>query len=393
MTNVLFVIDSLTCGGAQKSLISLLNNIDYSQYQVELLLFRRGGGFERFLPSQVKVLNVPQYFRFVSGDTSINFKSRVKYHLYRLKTSLKLRLNNITRKKKHSEQIVYTSIKTILNNVGKKYDVAIAYSQGLPTYFIVDKVEADRKIAWINCDYINTLYDKDLDNVFYRSIDTMVTVSSYTYDSISKMKYNYKDKLKVILDIVNPEIITKMSLEEEPREFHQNVLKILTVGRLATVKGYDLAIKAASLLKKGGYKAKWYVIGEGSERKEMERLIDKYELSNNFILLGEKSNPYPYINNCDIYVQTSRKEGFGLTVIEAKILKKPIVCTNFDTAYELINDKVDGYIVSKEENEIFSAIKKFIDNENERKRVICNLNNCKAYSSVNELEKFYEIIN
>ena len=237
------------------------------------------------------------------------------------------------------------------------------------------------------------MYDKELDNKFYNKIDKIIVVSKFIYDSMSKMKYGYKNKLKIILDIVDPKLILDMGLEEEAKELKENNdFKILTVGRLATVKGYDLAVKTARLLKNNNLKFKWFIIGEGPERKEIEELIQEYDVENEVILLGAKSNPYPYMRECDLYVQTSRKEGFGLTVIEAKILKNVIVATKFDTVNELLTNNVDGVIVDKDENSIYEGIKKVINKPDFYNEIKSNVDKIKPYNSINEINKFYDEI-
>lgn len=391
MKKLLFVIDSLGCGGAEKSLISLLNNLDYFNYQVDLLLVSRGGEFESYLPQQVNIIQSPQYFSFLKGK-EVSFKRKLIYSFVRLKTSLKLRLYRLFKKNIHSEQIIYSSVQKCLDLIPKKYDVAIAYSQGFPTYFVSEKVKASKKMAWINCDYINTLYDKDFDYRFYKNIDKMIVVSDYIYDSVSKMKYNYQNKLKIIRDIVDPNMINSMSVSIDVPEMKEEEFNILTVGRLATVKGYDLAMQTAVLLKQKKIKFKWFIIGEGPQRKEIEQDIIFHNLEEEFILLGAKANPYPYMRNCDLYVQCSRKEGFGLTVMEARILEKVVITTNFNTAKELINDSVNGLIVNMDANSLANAIITYIKENNLFNQIKENIINEKKYSSISEVEKFYEEI-
>lgn len=111
-----------------------------------------------------------------------------------------------------------------------------------------------------------------------------------------------------------------------------------------------------------------------------------------FYATWKKLNPYPYIKNCDIYVQTSIKEGFGLTVSEAKILRKPIVCTNFPTAKEIINHNVDGLLVEKNINGIYKGIKKYLDDVKFRQQIIKKLNTTEPYSSIKQLREFYALI-
>jgi glycosyltransferase involved in cell wall biosynthesis len=183
-----------------------------------------------------------------------------------------------------------------------------------------------------------------------------------------------------------------MSLEEDAKEFDKSLVNILTVGRLVTAKGYEKAIEVANLLKNSGYKFRWFGIGEGPERKGLQKLIEEYELNDYFILLGKKINPYIYMKNCDIYVQTSIKEGFGLTVSEAKILKRPIVCTNFFTAKEIIEHEVDGLIVEHDIKSIYKGVKKYLDEKSFKERIMKKLDTTEPYSSVNQLKNFYNLI-
>lgn len=388
---LLFVIDSLAIGGAEKSLVSLLNLINSSKYEIDLLLFKTGGDLERYVPKHINILPIPEYFQYIN-DKKVPLSKSITYLYYRIKTFLSLRVNNYKKNILHSEQVVFRSIKKKIAPIQKKYDVAIAYSQGMPTYFVANKVTASKKIAWINTDYINTLYDKELDYESYKKIDKIIAVSQNTKESLMQLRKEYTDKVDIVLDIIDPNMIYKMAEEDDVDEFDKSFMNILTVGRLVTVKSYSTAIEVANLLKKSGYKFKWFGVGEGPERKRLQELIDEYQLNDCFILLGKKLNPYPYMKNCDIYVQTSVKEGFGLTVCEAKILKKPIVCTNFFTAKEIINHNIDGLVVEHNINSIYDGIKRYIDDSIFRVKILTELNSIEPYNSVNQLSKFYELI-
>ncbi|MBM7604646.1 glycosyltransferase involved in cell wall biosynthesis [Metabacillus crassostreae] len=383
---LLFVIDSLTIGGAEKSLISLLNLIDSSIYEIDLLLIKRGGDLEKYVPSYINILPVPRYF------SSIENKFTFENLYYRIKTSLNLRVNNYKKNVLHSEQVVFKSISRIISPLNKMYDVAIAYSQGMPTYLVANKVKASKKLAWINTDYANTLYDKELDYKSYSKIDKIIAVSEHTKSSVSQLREEYKNKVDLVLDIVDPKMIDKMSREEDAKEFDNSLVIILTVGRLVTAKGYEKAIEVAKLLKHEGYTFKWFSIGEGPERKKLQKLIEDYELQDYFIFLGKKVNPYIYMRNCDIYVQTSIKEGFGLTVSEAKILKRPIVCTSFPTAKEIIQNEVDGLIVDHDIESIYNGVKKYLDEKSFKEKVMKKLDSTEPYSSVNQISNFYNLI-
>lgn len=388
---LLFVIDSLSIGGAEKSLVSLLNLIEPSKYEIDLLLFKRGEDLERYLPKHINILPVPEYFRFLNHEKFAAAKN-ITYSYYKIKTSLNLRLNKYAKKTLHSEQVVYKNLARIIYPIESMYDVAIAYSQGMPTYFVASKVKASKKLAWINTDYVNTLYDKELDYESYKNITKIIAVSQHTKESVMKIRTDYDDKIDIVFDIVNPNLINTMSEEVEIKEFDKTVINILTVGRLVSAKSYESAIGVARLLKDSGYRFKWFVIGEGPERKKLQELIVENDLLDSFFLLGKRLNPYPYMKNCDIYVQTSIKEGFGLTVCEAKILKRPIVCSNFHTAKEIINNNIDGLIVEHNKNSIFNGIKKYLDDSNFREEIVKQLNIEEPYNSINQLNKFYQLI-
>lgn len=388
---LLFVIDSLIIGGAEKSLISLLSMIDSSKYEIDLLLFKKGGDLEKYVPKYVNMLSVPEYFRFINKE-KLPISKNIPYFYYRFKTSLSLRLNNYKKNTLHSEQVVFRSLKKIISPIHKKYDVAIAYSQGMPTYFVANKVTASRKLAWINTDYINTLYDKEIDCESYKKMHKIIAVSQHIKESVSRIRKEYNNKIDIILDIIDPNMIYKMAEEHVVNEFDKSSVNILTVGRLVTAKSYDTAIEVTRLLKDSGYKVKWFGIGEGPERNRLQELIDKYELNDYFILLGKRLNPYTYMKNCDIYVQTSIKEGFGLTVSEAKILKRPIVCTSFPTAKEIINHNVDGLIVNHDINSIYNGIRRYLDDISFKEKVMKELNSIETYNSVDQLKKFYQLI-
>ena len=170
-----------------------------------------------------------------------------------------------------------------------------------------------------------------------------------------------------------------------------SIAKIVTVGRLVALKGYDLAIDTAKLLDKKGVQFKWYVIGEGPERDNIEKLIKKNELEDKFILLGQKANPYPYIKNSDIYVQTSRFEGFGLAIAEAKILEKVVITTNFDTAYNQIDNGQNGIISEMDSVHICNEIIKVINDTDILQRIQSNLIKQKKDNTF-EIEKIYKLI-
>lgn len=385
---LLFVIDSLTCGGAEKSLVTLLNLIDYSKFDVDLMMFKRGGAFESLVPENVHIILAPHYFE----QLQLRKNRKLKNIYYRLKTSFLLRVNGLFKEKYHTEQIVYQSLKSYLKNQEKEYDCAIAYSQGMPTYYVSNHITAKRKLAWINCNYVATKYNKRYDALCYQKINHVVVVSDFIRESLKK--YPFYKKVEVVNDIVDPQLIECLSKLNDQYDggMEYKGLKLLTVARLEKIKGYDLLVKAASRLKKEGLEFKWFIIGEGTERDRINSLCQQYHLENEIILLGQKTNPYVYMKRCDIYVQTSRNEGLGLTVIEAKILEKPIVCTNFSTASSLIEDKEDGLLCNIDEKDIALKILELIRDKELYTMILRNLQVQQKFDTKREIEKVYNLI-
>lgn len=385
---LLFVIDSLTCGGAEKSLVTLLNLIDYSKFDVDLMMFKRGGAFESLVPENVHIILAPHYFE----QLQLRKNRKLKDIYYRLKTSFLLRVNGLFKEKYHTEQIVYQSLKSYLKNQEKEYDCAIAYSQGMPTYYVSNHITAKRKLAWINCNYVETKYNKRYDALCYQEINHVVVVSDFIRESLKK--YPFYKKVEVVNDIVDPQLIECLSELNDQYDggMEYKGLKLLTVARLEKIKGYDLLVRAASRLKKEGLEFKWFIIGEGTERDRINSLCQQYHLENEIILLGQKTNPYVYMKRCDIYVQTSRNEGLGLTVIEAKILEKPIVCTNFSTASSLIEDKEDGLLCNIDEKDIALKILELIRDKELYTMILRNLQVQQKFDTKREIEKVYNLI-
>ena len=168
-------------------------------------------------------------------------------------------------------------------------------------------------------------------------------------------------------------------------------IRILTIGRLVYQKGYEYAIEAAKYLKDKNIDFIWYVIGEGNLRSELEKMVIEYNLQDNFKFLGTFTNPYPFINECDIYCQPSRFEGFGLAIAEARILNKPIVATNFDIVYDQIRDNENGLISEMDGLNLGKKISSLIADKKIYKDIIEVLKSEKVGTEA-ELQKIVSLI-
>lgn len=391
---LLFVIDSLDCAGAEKSLISLLSLLDYSKFDVDLLLFAHGGILEELLPQEVNKLKPLKYTQFTQlhllKAIIHSFKSRnFKMLICRSKFTFKIRLRKYSNVEK--AKVYWECVSEVIDNNQKEYDIAISYAQGVPTFYVANKVKAKRKFAWVNASLKLKDIDKNFQRNYYNQYKKIVTVSDSAKRVFTETYPEFKNKMEVIYDLNSPDYIFKMSdLGNFVYEEYSGI-KILSIGRLAKTKGYDIALDACRKLKERGIDFKWYVLGKGPLENDIKQYIQKYNLGDHFILLGVKSNPYPYIKNADIYVQTSRFEGFGLAIAEARMLNIPVVTTRFDAVFNQMIHEKNGLIVDMDGEAVCNGIIQLIDDQNLRKEIINYLEHEKK-GNIEEIEKFYQLI-
>lgn len=394
MKKIIFVIDSLHCAGAEKSLITLLSLLDYSKYEIDLQLFGYGGALEELLPKEVNLLEPLKYTSFC--DLSV--KSAILQSIEELKfTKLLARLNFTLaiRKNKYSNsqkaRIFWQKASNVIENSEKEYDIAISYAQGIPTFYVADKIKARKKYAWVNVSYRLNNEDTLFQEEYYNKYDNIIAVSDSAKEIFLETFPQYFDKVKIIYDINDSKFITKMA--EIGEKYDDNFLgvRILTVGRLANQKGYDIALEACKILKEKGINFRWYSLGIGPLKDEIEKYIVDNKLEDYFKLLGVKSNPYHYIRNCDIYVQTSKFEGFGLAIAEARMLNKPVVTTRFDAVYNQMVDRKNGLVVDMDAKGVSDGILELINNKELKNEIVDYLTKEKK-GNIEELDKFYELI-
>lgn len=357
---VLFVIESLGCGGAEKSLVSLISLLNRQKYGLFIWMIHPEGAFLSLLPHDIVVVEQPKYNIF----QSILFRlSAVIYSFVR-------RLNNKLGKPKYWGETFYKCRGWAIKAPKGHWDVVFAYHQGLVTYIVADKFHDCKKVGWVNADIFKTGYNIHYNSQFYRKYDCICPVSDILHGLMDERMPEFSEKYLTVWDIINPFMTRELSKQPVPNlRTDTEEFVIVTTGRLHVLKGYDLAVEAALFLKKHGLRFKWYFIGEGSERKNIEEMISSNELQNIVLLLGMQTNPYPYMAQADVYVQTSRHEGFGMTVAEAKILGLPIVSTNFEVIHDQIEHGKNGLIAEMDGEKIGEQILRLVYDDELRERI------------------------
>ena len=388
---VLFVMPGLYSGGAEKSLVNLLNLLDYSKLDVDLLLFKKEGLFMNQVPSEVNILNIPISLKYshspLDGDALKSF-SAVKAGANRVIGTLFSRICYGSNQKQMRWKIFYTRV---IEKLEGHYDVAVAYLHGEASYYVIDKVCADKKILWVHNDYDKIDGEDAFYKAYFNKADYVVSISTRCVEILQKVFPDISGKFCMLPNLTSSSFVKKMSGEYIPKEYETDIPVLLSIGRLSRQKGFDYAIDAAALLKKAGYRFKWYVLGIGELQEELETRIQEKEVDDCFKLLGNRENPYPYIKNCTIVVQSSRFEGKSVVLDEAKILAKPIVVTNYATVKDQITDGKEGLVVSMTPKGIADGIEKMLT-DSALSQNIKEYLSAHEYGNQEEVQKYMELI-
>lgn len=393
---LLFVMPSLSAGGGEKSLINLLHEIDYELFSVDLALFSNKGIFLKQLPKEVNIIQVPGMYNIFTLEVFKSAITFLKQREFRQAWNRMIfsAINRLCINKSVAEQVSWKYVSGSIGQLESQYDAAIGFLEKSSIYFVVDKVNARKKIGWIHTNYTNSGLDPKLDYKYLNHLDYTATVSEECADSLKRNFPSLKDKVRIIYNIISPSNIKSLADIEFNNEVHlytDSYTTLITVARLSYEKGIDMATEACKILVDRGYNIKWFVIGEGQERKNIESLIQQKGIEQNFILLGLKDNPYKYMKKADIYIQPSRYEGKSIAIDEAKILSKPIVVTNFETVKDQICHGENGIIAKSCPEGISQAIEELINNHKYREKLQRNLDK-EIVGTVEEIEKLYQLI-
>lgn len=394
--SILFINESLACAGGEKSLINLMSAIDYDRYDVYLQLFRYGCPWDKYIDHRVNVLPPLPYTCFtelslVQAVFYAILHGKLKWLYSRLRYTLMLRWGKGMFNVRKSV-LFWESQKDCFETIPDNYDYVIAYAQGIPTFYVADKASSSaKKMAWINVTYAPDNPEKDYIENIYKKIDTVTAVSETIKELESDHWPTIKDKLVVFRDLINPNTIIELSKESIELSKVAGRLTLVTLGRLTPQKGYDLALGAAVILKSKGIDYVWYILGCGPLYDEIDRFIKDHDLQDNVKLLGVKENPYPYLRLADIYVQTSKHEGFGIAISEARILNIPVVATRFNTVGMQMKDEKNGLIADLTPEAVADAIIRLNEDKLLFERIKDYLSN-EAKGNLETLPAFYKIL-
>lgn len=398
MKRIFILATDMEIGGAEKALIGFLQSVDYSNYQIDLFLLHHQGPLMKLIPSEVNILpEVAEYSCYSIPIFKVLKKRQFKMFFGRalgiLNSKVFLKKNNIKGINSVDIEYSFKYTKRYLPRIGNgTYDLAIGFT--IPYYIIQEKVEAKTKLAWIHTDYTKIPGDTKSENKLWNRFDYIVSISDSVTQAFVEKYPLLKDKIILIENILTKQFVKEQSKlisvgSEMIRDGDEKI--ILSIGRFTYAKNFDNIPAIADILKKNGIAFKWYIIGYGDQEKNIKEQILKYGVSENVIVLGKKSNPYPYINACDVYIQPSRFEGKSVSVREAQLLEKPVIITDYPTAQSQLNNGVDGIIVPLDNEKCAKSIIEILEDHELCLKIIDYLKD-HDLSNSNEILKVYEII-
>ena len=381
-------------GGAERSLLTLLSLLDYDRFDVDLFLFKRAGLFFDRLPAEVNLLPHSRDF----ADFTLPFSASVKALLRRGRFGLLLDRVRYTRTLRRfgdnllqADARAWRFLRRALPADLPVYDAAVGYLEGNPNYFAADHVNAKIRVGYIHNDYVKLGLSAELDRPFVEKLDRFVTVSPECANVLAQQFPEAAAKIRVVENIISPAVLQKQA-QQTPPEFEKTAAKkLLTIGRLNPQKGYELALDAAEKMKRDGVAFCWFCIGAGELKEKLERAIAEKNLTDCFVLLGERPNPYPYIAHCDVYVQPSRYEGKSIALDETKCFARPIVATKFSTVFDQLTDGKTALLAEMDGADIAAKIEALLADETLCKTLSENLKNEKV-GNEEELQKFYALL-
>lgn len=361
--NVLIVCKSMSIGGVEKSLVSLLHTLSPQEYEVDLLLLERSGGFLSQIPPWVHVMELEAYAEL---KETVNLPPitviRKALRCGAVQKAVRLSAAYVLTKLKHDYRHYYRAAFRSVPHCPKQYDIAIAYSSIISylTWYVCYHVSAKHKIGWIHFDVSQLQLDRKMLLALHSQLDKIFIVSEQGYQIFCKMFPSLAPKCEVRYNVIDRTSILQLAEEPIEEEIAQNHPIIMTLGRLEPEKGQDIIPEVADLLRTAGFRFTWYLIGDGSLRNPIQAEISRRALHNEVILLGTKSNPYPYLKLADLYVQTSIHEGYCITLAEARVFTDCIVSTDFTGAREQLSSSPHALIVKRFAAEIADAVSQLL---------------------------------
>lgn len=350
---IIFVAQALWLGGIETALINLLNHLDYDRFEVTCLITE---------DYQAMAGQITEKCRLLVADRRHTVSFPKPYRHARLAGFLeepqnasslrKLAWRGIRLTCRGPEMRLYAAyIRKQLS--GEHFDTCVIYSDRMAE-IAVRAVSADRFLMFYHNADIGKAYH---DTYGYRRSEKIIAVSQSQCEKLKQLRPAFANKMIAIPNYVDVDSVLRRAQQpvEQPLFPHDGI-HLVSCGRLAYQKGFDIAIEACATIVDSGFEnLHWYILGVGPLKTELERLAKEYGVQEHFHLIGSRNNPFPYMTEADLYVQPSRSEGYSLSILEARVLACPTVAT-YGAAGEQLEDGINGTLCELTADAISEAI-------------------------------------
>lgn len=390
---LLIVSHALELGGAERSLIGLLDALDPGIWDIDLFLLRHEGELMGEIPPYVHLLpQVPAYtvlarpmkdtlkegHFLLTGARLIGKLAASHYDKVHSYTDSGVSLE-------YSHKYTYRLMPQIQPDT--EYDLAISFLT--PHYICAHKVRARQKVAWIHTDYSRIQINVVSETAMWDAYDYIASISNSVTDSFLRVFPALAEKIILIENVLPAKLVSgQANAFPSDQEMTDNGIRLLSIGRYCTAKNFDNVPDICSKLIQSGLDVYWYIIGFGPDEQLIRQKIAEAGMGDRVILMGKKENPYPYIKACDLYVQPSRYEGKCVTVREAQMLGKPVVITRYATSSSQLEDGVDGVIVPMDNEGCAEGIVALLRDPEQMTR-LSRACQGRDYSNRQEIDKLY----
>ena len=376
---------TLGIGGIEKALTTFVKTLDTINNKVTLVLNNSRGELYQQLPTE----NIQILYTGNINSAEI-LKDDIKH--FRITEIAKGVYNRVMLRLNQNwyARIMYT-YRIIQRKLQfqEPFNCAISFTTDYSDLSMVLSANTDKRVAFVHADATQNPYIATLNDGLLQQFDKIYCVSESSKELFLKVHPDCANVMDIFHNIVDiDEILHQGELPVEDMVL-DGTPTLCTVGRLSPEKGQLLIPETASLLRKEGYIFRWYIVGDGSLRPQLEQAINQLRLNEHVILLGAKANPYPYMKNCDVYVQTSFTEAYCITVKEARVFKKIIVTTDFSSVQEQIIDGHNGLISKKTPESLAEKISAVLNNP---ERYWVKLAPPKEKPGGNDMERLYQYI-
>lgn len=394
---IFIAIHYLEIGGAETSLIGLLNAIDTDLYDIDLFLYSHRGELLKQVPDTVHLL--PEIKKYDVIEKPIKeaiqkgFPDIALARLWAKYQFARYAKRNQLKEGSAILQYVFDAVTPLLPNINPntEYDLAISFLT--PHNIVLNKVKAKKKLAWIHTDYTKISVNVEKEIKVWSQFDHIVSISEDVTRSFLSVFPTLAGKIIEIANILSPRTVRAKALASKVDFPIQNGrVNLLSVGRFTFAKNFDNVPDICRRILQEGCEVYWYIVGYGGDEQLIKEKIKEAEMEEHVILLGKRENSHPFIKECDIYVQPSRFEGNAVTVREAQILCKPVVAANYPTAHSQIKQGIDGIIVPQNNAGCAHEIAQFIKDKELQQKIVGYLKE-HDYGNEKEVQKLYSLMN